>query len=124
MIDPEILATAAHDASIPPPDAVLMPPGLRRKPLDRGVFEPRVSRPVAGGGTRRRSVRRRVNPAPGPPTADAVEIKKMEHRMQWEWTKIHRATPIEAVYLAAQGFDPRHPGADDHLAKLRADRTP
>jgi hypothetical protein len=47
-----------------------------------------------------------------------------ERRAQWEWVRLHRATAAEAIYLAAQGFDPRLPSAGDFLAQLRADRTP
>lgn len=47
-----------------------------------------------------------------------------ERTRQWEWSRLHRATPAEAVYLAAQGLDPRPPGAGDHLAQLRSDRAP
>jgi hypothetical protein len=51
-------------------------------------------------------------------------ITPAERRRQWEWARLHRAHAGEAVYLAAQGLDPRHPGAGDHLAQLRADRDP
>lgn len=52
--------------------------------------------------------------------ADEREVQKR----RWQWFRLHRASPAEAVYLAAQGPDPRHPGAGDHLAQLRADRAP
>jgi len=56
---------------------------------------------------------------------DGTDADERETRTrQWRWSRLHRASPAEAVYLATQGLDPRHPGAGDHLAQLRADRHP
>lgn len=48
-------------------------------------------------------------------------MTELERRRQWEWARLHKATPPEAVHLAARGLDPRHPGAGDHLVQLRRD---
>ena len=51
-------------------------------------------------------------------------MTEAEHARQREWVRLHDANPGEAVLLAAQGADPRHPTAGARLAQLRADRRP
>jgi len=61
---------------------------------------------------------------PGPHLRANPNITDAERRCQWEWFRLHQTTAAEAVYLAAQGADPRHPTAGDQLAQLRAGRRP
>lgn len=45
----------------------------------------------------------------GSPLPANPAITDAERRRQWEWWRLHQTTAAEAVYLAAQGADPRHP---------------